>query len=95
MSIKRAKTATRGKSKDEGSDTGMGSSKAAPAPIWKDQVGAKSEDAFSPYALGTTFQKGSLIQHSKFGKGLVTSVEGARIEVLFEDGSKKLGHATS
>ncbi len=94
MSIKRAKTASRGKGKDEGSDAGMGSSKSAPAPVWKDQVGAKPDDAFSAYALATTFQKGSLINHSKFGKGLVTNVEGARIEVLFEEGSKKLGHAT-
>ncbi len=95
MSIKRAKPASRGKGKDSENETGMGSSKAAPAPVWRDQVGAKPDDAFFPYALATTFQKGSLINHSKFGKGLVTNVEGARIEVLFEEGSKKLGHATS
>ncbi len=48
---------------------------------------------FSPYATTTKFAKGALVSHSKFGKGLVVSVEGSRIEVLFEDGVKKLGHA--
>ena len=35
----------------------------------------------------------ALIKHSKFGKGLVIGVDGARIEVLFEDGTKKLAHS--
>jgi hypothetical protein len=95
MSIKRNKTASRGKAKDSDGESGLGSPKPAPVPIWKDQVGTKSDDAFSPYTLGSVFQKGSLIQHSKFGKGLVTNVDGARIEVLFEEGSKKLGHGTA
>jgi hypothetical protein len=33
------------------------------------------------------------MSHPKFGKGLVMGVVGARIEVLFKDGRKKLGHA--
>ena len=37
--------------------------------------------------------KGQLLVHPKFGKGVVLGVEGQRIEVLFEDGPKKLGHA--
>ena len=39
------------------------------------------------------FTKGQLLAHPKFGKGVVVAVEGQRIEVLFEDGPKKLGHA--
>jgi len=44
--------------------------------------------------MSTRFSKGDLITHPKFGKGLVLGVEGTRIEVLFQDGKKKLGHAT-
>ncbi|HEY2509248.1 MAG TPA: hypothetical protein VGI39_00195 [Polyangiaceae bacterium] len=46
-----------------------------------------------PYSLATRFAKGQLVTHPKFGKGIVVHVEGARIEVLFEEGPKKLGHA--
>ncbi len=39
------------------------------------------------------FTRGQILVHPKFGKGVVVGVEGQRIEVLFEDGTKKLGHA--
>ena len=45
--------------------------------------------------MSSRYAKGNLILHSKFGKGLVLGVEGPRIEVLFQDGKKKLGHAVS
>ncbi|MEZ4408665.1 MAG: hypothetical protein R3A52_19660 [Polyangiales bacterium] len=33
--------------------------------------------------------------HPKFGKGLVVAVDGGRIDVLFEEGVKKLVHGVS
>ena len=45
-----------------------------------------------PYAFTSRFEKGALLAHPKFGKGVVIDVEPQRVEVLFEDGPKKLGH---
>lgn len=63
-----------------------------PEPEWS-VVEAKSDEAFLPFAMSTRFSKGDFILHPKFGKGIVLGVEGTRIEVLFQDGKKKLGHA--
>ena len=62
---------------------------------WTEQIEGKKDEAFTPYALATTFKKGQLVLHPKFGKGAISVVEGTRIEILFEDGMKKLGHATA
>jgi hypothetical protein len=51
------------------------------------------DEAFVAYALAGRFQKGALIAHSAFGRGVVLSVVDRRIEVLFEAGKKTLGHA--
>lgn len=92
MSIKR--------SKQRSSGSGRGSDDAAdpwakppePEKTWTEQTEGKADDAFVPYALSTRYAKGQLLTHPKFGKGVVVNVEGARIEVLFEEGAKKLGH---
>jgi hypothetical protein len=65
---------------------------ADPEPRWS-EVESKPDDAFVPFVLSSRYAKGDLILHPKFGKGLVLGVEGTRIEVLFQDGKKKLGHA--
>lgn len=65
-----------------------------PKVTWKADVGDAPENAFVPYAMSTKYDRGALISHPKFGKGIVSSVEDRRIEVLFEDGAKKLGHDT-
>lgn len=93
MSIKRVKQVSRGaRSRDEGS-----SFLTPKAPerewVWADDVSAQPDASFVPYALTTTYAKGALVLHSKFGKGVVTHVEGPNIDVLFEEGSKKLRHA--
>jgi len=93
MSIKRTKQRSFGSKDGDGSDTGFGGKKAEPAKVWADDVAGKDDASFTPYATSARFAKGALLSHPKFGKGLVLSVEGARIEVLFEDGPKKLGHA--
>lgn len=93
MSIKRSKARNFGSKEQDAPTSGFGSKKIEPAKVWADEVNGKDDAAFVPYAVTTRFANGSLLVHSKFGKGLVVHVEGARIEVLFEDGPKKLGHA--
>jgi hypothetical protein len=92
MSIKRTKQRSFG-SRDQDEDTGLGAKKVEPPKVWADETAGKDDALFAPYALTTRFAKGALLLHPKFGKGLVVTVEGTRLEVLFEDGVKKLGHA--
>lgn len=89
MSIKRTKqrSYTTGKDQDD-----PYAKPAEPDPNWE-EVTSKAGAAFLPYVMSTRFAKGQLIDHSKFGKGIVTAIEGANILVLFKDGKKKLGHA--
>ncbi len=61
---------------------------------WKEHVQGAPEDAFVDYALATRYERGALLRHPKFGRGIVVGVEDKRIDVLFEEGSKKLGHDT-
>src|SRR5512140_2116258 len=60
----------------------------------RDVAGRTAESAL---AYGTTYRyaEDDLIGHTVFGRGLVTRVEGDRIEVLFQDGIKKLAHSPS
>jgi hypothetical protein len=60
---------------------------------WKEDVADQPEASFVPYALKNHYAKGTLIAHASFGKGLILAVDGPRVEVLFESGKKKLGHA--
>jgi hypothetical protein len=68
-------------------------SQPPPAVTWNAAVEGKSDDAFKPYAVTSAYKRDDLIAHPKFGKGVVTMVEGTRVEILFEEGAKKLGHA--
>ena len=64
-----------------------------PEKTWAEHLEGKGDNAFVIYSMASRFTKGQLLVHPKFGKGIVVAVEGQRIEVLFEDGPKKLGHA--
>jgi hypothetical protein len=92
MSIKRTKQRSFGREREaEGT---FGPPKVAPPDkTWAEHVEAKGDDAFVAYSVTSKYAKGALLLHSKFGKGAVVVVEGPRIEVLFEDGARKLGHA--
>jgi hypothetical protein len=92
--MKRSKQRSSGSGRNSRDEDDAWSKPAEPEPTWA-EVEAKPEGSFIPFALSSRFAKGDLIQHPKFGKGLVLGVEGARIEVLFQDGKKKLGHAVS
>jgi len=42
------------------------------------------------YAATDKFAKGELVEHPKFGVGVVTALEPGRVTILFESGSRKL-----
>lgn len=52
---------------------------------------AKAENALN-YSMKVTFKESQLVQHPKFGLGLVRSVQGDKIEVFFEDEVRFLVH---
>jgi hypothetical protein len=94
MSMKRTKQRNAGSGRESENESPAWGKPADPEPTWAD-VEAKPDGSFVPFVLSSRYAKGNLILHSKFGKGLVLGVEGARIEVLFQDGKKKLGHTVS
>ncbi len=57
---------------------------------WTKDVANQADESFTRYATTGKFAKETFLLHSKFGKGVVTNVEGAHIDVLFEDGVRKL-----
>lgn len=55
----------------------------------------KPETAFVDYTPKGLFTKGTLLRHATFGKGLVLSAEGQRMEVLFAESKKTLVMGTT
>lgn len=90
MSMKRAKQKTPGKEKD--GETDFWAKPATPEKTWEEATEGKPDADFTPYTLADRFTKGQLVLHSKFGKGIITDVEALRVEILFQEGKKKLGH---
>jgi hypothetical protein len=94
MSMKRVKQRTQGSPRDdEARDTYF--AKPAQHVFTWEEVEAKPEEAFVPYAMTERFAKGAFINHSKFGRGVVIAVEATNVQILFKDGTKKLGHGAS
>ena len=94
MSMKRSKQRSSGRATGPDDDSSPWTKPADPEPNWS-EVEEKPDSAFVPFSMTGRFAKGQLISHPKFGKGLVLAVETNRIEVLFKDGKKKLGHAVT
>lgn len=94
MSMKRSKQRSSGPNRHSGEDDDSPAwAKPAEAePSWA-EVESKPDSSFVPFSLASRYAKGDLILHPKFGKGLVLGAEPTRIDVLFQDGKKKLGHA--
>lgn len=94
MSIKRTKARTYGSGRRSGGgpDFSFGNSNAQePEKTWEEQIEGKTEEDFAPYSLKSSYDRGALITHTKFGKGVVLRVEDAHVVVLFQEGEKKLG----
>jgi hypothetical protein len=95
MSMKRTKRASHGSSKDSDADGPFGFNKPGAPPSWAELTKDQPDAAFKPYSMSATFAKNDLVSHPKFGKGVVTLVESSRVEILFEDAARKLGHAAT
>lgn len=91
MSIKRSREVSRRRPSDGGS---FESSKKKDERVytWDDDVAPRVGEPFFAYAASHKYAKDSLLEHSVFGKGIITKVEGTKIEVLFQPGPKKLVH---
>src|SRR5947209_7962062 len=93
MSMKRSKQRSSGGAKSSDDVASIFTKPVEPEKTWDEWTAGQPDEAFVPYSLKTRFARGALIQHPKFGKGAVVSVEGTLVVVLFADGRKKLGHA--
>jgi hypothetical protein len=93
MSIHRPKRATARRTESKGTARGSSSSALKP-PKWKDIVHDKPEEAFSSYSQGSRYELNTLLNHPKFGKGIVVEVDGNKVHVLFEEGPRRLLHGT-
>ena len=93
MSIKRAKQRTFGSDREDEANKDFFAKPKVPEKNWEEHMADKSDDAFAPYSFTTKFSKGSLLQHSKFGKGIIVAIDATNVDVLFQEGVKKLGHA--
>jgi hypothetical protein len=92
MSMKRTKQRGAGSGRGKDTDVDFWAKPTEPEKSWDEQVDGKSEDAFTPYALTQRYAKGQFVLHTKFGKGVVVDADASRVEILFQDGKKKLGH---
>jgi hypothetical protein len=92
MSMKRTKQRGAGGSRGKDTDVDFWAKPAEPEKSWAEHVEGQPDDAFTPYALTQRYAKGQLVVHGKFGKGVVVDADTARIEILFQEGKKKLGH---
>lgn len=90
MSMKRTKQRTSGREKDVDGD--FWKKPAEPEKSWEQQMQGQPDDSFLPYALSSRYAKGQLVTHVKFGKGVVVDADSSRVEILFQEGKKKLGH---
>jgi len=93
--MKRTKEVRR-RGRDDGDNDGFFSTKAAAKQWdWEKDVASQPDELFAKYAPQSRFAKDAFVLHAKFGKGVVIDVEPSRVEVLFQDGPKKLAHGLS
>lgn len=92
MSMKRAKQRGAGGGRDKDNEVDFWAKPTEPEKTWEEQLEGKSDEGFLPYALSDRYAKGQLILHTKFGKGVVVDADASRVEILFQEGKKKLGH---
>jgi len=92
MSMKRSKEVRRRGRDDQDTDGFFGPKPEGKKWDWEKDIAPQPDEAFTKYAPQSRFAKESLVLHAKFGKGVVIDVEPSRVEVLFQDGPKKLAH---
>ncbi len=96
MSMKRTRqrTYSPGRRGDQ-TNAGLGKNANAPEKSWEEYTAGQPDDAFSAYSMKSKYDRGALVTHPKFGKGVVLAVEEQRMDVLFAEGKKKLGQGLS
>jgi hypothetical protein len=83
-SSKQNKTRTR---KSEGSPSKV----ISVSDLWMEKI-SNTKKKSTPYAIDTKFQEGDIIDHVKFGPGIVEKVVDDKIEVVFRHEIKTLVH---
>jgi hypothetical protein len=92
MSMKRTKQRGAGGKEDKDAPVDFWAKPQPAEKTFAEDVEGKDDSAFTAYTMAARYTKGQLVTHPKFGKGIVTDVEPSRVEILFGDGKKKLGH---
>ena len=59
--------------------------------LWMEKMSSTKKKS-TPYAMDANFVKGDIIDHSKFGPGIVEKVVDDKIEVIFRHEIKTLVH---
>ena len=59
---------------------------------WSEALDARAGETAAPYRTTSRFAEGQIVEHVKFGRGLVRRVDGGKIEVIFKDGARLLAH---
>ena len=94
MSIKRSREYSR-RPPSERNETVAAPKRAARRYSFDRDVAALPAESTVAYGTAYRHAENDLIEHVVFGRGLVTRVEGDKIEVLFKEGLKKLVHDPS
>lgn len=94
MSMKRTKKATSSKGSQAEGSLGFNPPPAG-LPKLDEVIAEKADSNFVDYSPSRTFARNELVNHSKFGKGIVISVDATRAEILFTEGLKKLVHGAT
>jgi hypothetical protein len=63
-----------------------------PMQIWLELKEKQDGKQSKPYAMRGTFFLNDVVDHPKFGKGVVTEVNARKLLAVFEDGSRELLH---
>ncbi len=92
MSIKRSKEVRHRRDPGEADDSSFSSRPPPRKWDWEKDVMPHPDDAFTPYVTSGRYFAEALLVHPVFGKGVVIAADPRRIEVLFQDGPKKLVH---
>lgn len=93
MSMKRVKEARRGRDDAADDDGSLTPKKPEKKWDWEKDVSSQPDSVFAAYTPKAKFAKEAFVLHSKFGKGVVVAAEPQKIDILFQEGSKKLAHS--
>jgi len=94
MSIKRSKTVSHGRGRQDDMESPFRRAKPIePEKSWAEHMEGRPPEAFLTYSPGGHYTNGALLAHATFGRGVVVASVDRRIDVLFEGGKKTLTHA--